>query len=109
MNHLKLFESTSDVVKVTNVDFTGGGDGVHACYVDGILEFYGDYYHDKIQDTIRGFIRGLKWIKKNYVYPLTIEVEDYTCENAQMIEDISEMGNTPPKNLKDVYEAPQDN
>lgn len=106
MRHLKLFENTSDVVKVTIVDFTGGGDGVHACYVDGILELYGDYYHDKIEDTIKGFVLGLKWIKKNYVYPLTTEVERFTCGNEQMIEDISEMGNTPPKNLKDVYEAP---
>ncbi len=106
MRHLKLFENTSDVVKVVIVDFTGGGDGVHACYVDGILELYGDYYHDKIEDTIKGFVLGLKWIKKNYVYPLTTEVERFTCGNEQMIEDISEMGNTPPKNLKDVYEAP---
>jgi len=102
MKHLKLFENSSDVVKVVIVDFTGGGDGVHACYVDGILELYGDYYHDKIQDTINGFVIGLKWFKKNYVYPINIEVERFTCNNEQMIEDISEYGNTPPKNLKDV-------
>lgn len=109
MKHLKLFENSSDVVKITKVDFTGGNDGVYACYIDGILEFYGDYYHDKIEDKIKGFILGLEWFKKNYVYPLKIEIEEFSCNNAQMIEDISEMGNTPPKNLKDVYEAPQDN
>lgn len=102
MKHLKLFENKSDVVKITVVDFTGGGDGSHACYVDGLLEFYGDYYHNKIEDTINGFIRGLKWFKKNYVYPLTIEVEKITCENSDMIEDISVMGGVPPKDLKDV-------
>jgi len=109
MNHIKLFENRSDVVKITKVDFTGGDDGVYACYIDGVLEFYGDYYHDKIEDIIKGFISGLKWFKKNYVYPLTIEVEFFQCQNRQMISDISVMGGDPPKNLKDVYDAPQDN
>lgn len=102
MKYLKLFENKSDLVKVTTVDFTGGGDGVYACYIDGELEFYGDYYHDKIEDKISGFILGLKWIKENYVYPLKVEEEKITCTDPQMIESISELANIPPKKLSDV-------
>jgi hypothetical protein len=37
------------------------GDGVTAVYIDGDLHTYGDYYHDKIDDWVRGFIDGLRY------------------------------------------------
>lgn len=103
MKHLKLFEDKKvDNVIVTTVDFTGGGDGVYALYIDGILEFYGDPYHDNIQDKIKGFILGLKWIKENYVYPLKVVEETFKVTDEALIEDISDMGRVPPKELKSL-------
>ncbi len=97
MKYLKLFETNNNSVKVTIVDF----GGVDACYVDGTLEFYGDYYHDKIADKIKGFILGLEYIKKSYIYNLFVEVEKLRASE-DMYFHVSEMGNVPPKNLKDV-------
>jgi len=83
-------------IKVTKVDFTGGGDGVYAIYINYELYQYGDYYHDKFEDWARGFIDGLKWSGRN------IEYEEVYCENDSIIEEVSEMGNRPPENLEDV-------
>lgn len=43
-------------MKVDVVDFSGGGDGYTALYVDNKLHTYGDYYHDKIGDWINGWV-----------------------------------------------------
>lgn len=102
MKYLKLFESKQNVVKVVVIDFTGGADGVTALYTDGLLEFYGDYYHDKIDDKIAGFILGLKWVKENFVYPLVVEEQKLFCTDSNLVEQISDFGNTPPKNLSDL-------
>lgn len=102
MKHIKLFEKLDNEIVVTVVDFTGGADGVYACYVDGDLEFYGDPYHDKIEDKIKGFILGLKWVKENWVYPLKVKEESLKCTDQNMIEEISDNGGIPPKKLKDV-------
>ena len=101
MKHLKLFEDRSNKIKVTTVYFVGD-DAVHACYVDDDLEFYGDYYHDKIRDKIKGFVLGLKWVKENYVYPLIVEEDNIKCTDAEMIESVCEYGEMPPKKLSDV-------
>lgn len=51
MKYLKTFEAKGTHI-ITEVDFTGGGDGVHAIYIDGNLHKYGDYYHDKIEEWV---------------------------------------------------------
>ena len=38
----------------------GDGDGVTGMYFDGKLITYGDYYHNKIDDYISGFLDGMK-------------------------------------------------
>ena len=101
MKYLKLFESQNNKVIVTVVDFTGGGDGVTAVYIDGYLEFYGDEYHDDISSKVDGFILGLEWIKKNYIYPLVVEREEYTVTDENLIEDVSANADYPPKNLSE--------
>jgi len=95
MKHIKTFENTSTPI-ITKVDFTGGGDGVYAIYIDGSLHKYGDYYHDKIEDWIQGFIDGVKWSGVNIVF------NSVKCSDSEMISDISEMANVPPKYLSDV-------
>lgn len=102
MKHLKLFESNNNEVKVSIVTFPGGDGEVKACYVDGQLEFYGDYYHDKIDEKVEGFILGLKYIKKSYIYNLVVEVEKLDCSDHDMNERISELGDVPPKELNQV-------
>lgn len=52
-------------MKIVAVDYqedkNGGSDGFHALYIDGKLIVYGDDYHNKIQDYIRGFIDGIEF------------------------------------------------
>jgi hypothetical protein len=42
------------------VHFDPFGDGITALYKEGKLETWGDFYHDKIDDYIRGYIEGVK-------------------------------------------------
>lgn len=94
MKHLKFFENKSFVF--TKVDFTGGGDGVYALYINGELFKYGDYYHDKITIWIDAFIEGIKW------YNNSIEFNTLICKDDVLIEEISEMGGIPPKSLSSI-------
>ena len=66
MKYLKVFESQSLVIY--KVDFKGGGDGVDALYINGMLHKYGDYYHDKIGEWIEGFLGGIKYAGINYTF-----------------------------------------
>ncbi len=45
--------------KVNVVSFNPEGDGVTALYINGKYHSHGDYYHDKIDHWINGFIAGL--------------------------------------------------
>lgn len=97
MKHLrKYYENKSIDYRLTIVDFTGGGDGVTALYVNGDLQKYGDYYHDKIDNWIEGFEAGIKFTGAY------LEVEKEECKDSEMIESISEMGNIPPQSIHDV-------
>lgn len=102
MNYLKKFESANDIVEVVVVDFSGGGDALEGVYIDGDLEFYGDDYHDKISEKIGGFILGLKWIKENYIYNLKVNDRRVQCIDADLIERVTELGDSPPKKLSEV-------
>lgn len=97
MKHIKTFESKELVL--TRVDFTGGGDGVYALYIDGELYKYGDYYHDKIEIWIDSFYDGIKYTGTK------VRLEKVVCNNSELIERISELADTPPKNLKDINET----
>lgn len=99
MKHLKLFESNNNTIKISLVTFPGGDGEVVACYPDGILEFYGDYYHNKIDDRIEGFIHGLTYVKKSYIYNLSIEVEYLECVDDELNERVSELAYPPPNDL----------
>ena len=95
MKYLKTFEAKGTHI-ITKVDFTGGGDGVHAIYIGGNLHKYGDYYHDKIEEWMEGFVGGLEWCG------LEIRVDKVECIDEEMISDVSEMSNIPPKNLSAI-------
>ena len=102
MKHLKLFENAGTEITITTVRFDSG-EYVLGCYVDGELEFYGDYYHDKIQEKIEGFILGLKWLKENWAYPLTVKEEDTIyCNNSELNDEICQMAGSPPKKLSEI-------
>jgi len=96
MKHLKKYNENKSSYRLTIVDFTGGGDGVTALYVNGELEKYGDYYHDKIDEWIEGFEAGVK------MTGAFVEVEKEECKDADMIEAISELADTPPQSIHDV-------
>jgi hypothetical protein len=100
MKHLRVFESDINKIKVTRVDFSDGD--VSACYVDDILEFYGNYYDDKIGDKIGGFVLGLKYFKKSYIYNIIVDFEIINCDDEELNIRVSEYGDPPPKDLKDI-------
>ncbi len=101
MKHLKLFEDNSLPVKMTKVDFTGGDDGGIALYINDILVKDGDYYHDKIDTYIKGFVDGARWCGLNVIF------ETVYCTNEEWIEEVSQLGNPAPKNLSDIYKSPK--
>ncbi len=94
MKHIKIFESNS--LTITTVDFTGGGDGVYALYIDGKLHKYGDYYHDKIEEWTIGFIDGIKFTGTTFTY------NKVKCVNDDLIYKISDLADTPPTNLSEI-------
>ena len=101
MKYIKLYEATSSKVILSKVEFSNDSESVYALYIDGILEFYGDEYHNDINSKIDGFIDGLKWVKENYLYPLLVEVElTYHVKNADLLLDVCD-GDDPPKKLED--------
>lgn len=46
-------------MKIVIVHINPAGDGVTAMYIDGKLRIEGDYYHDKIDHWIDGYLEGL--------------------------------------------------
>lgn len=79
----------------TIVTFSSG-EIVKALYINGTLEFCGDYYHDKIQDKIEGFIEGAKWAGTR------IETAKIECTNREMNEKVCDGEISPPKNLQEI-------
>ncbi len=88
-------------IKATIVDFSGGGDGITALYLDGVLHTYGDYYHNKIDDTIGGFLDGVKYVLGD---DNVIEVSISLHDEHPLIKDTWDNGNPPPDNLSDINE-----
>lgn len=101
MKYIKLYESSNTVI-VCKVTFDNGGDTVSGLYIDNLLETHGDWYHHKIDDYIDGFISGLRWIKKGYVYPLNVVVNEMDCEDDDLNEKICDYAAEPPRNLSDI-------
>lgn len=94
MNHLKRYNgSSSHVFTIVTFEI---GEYVKALYIDGVMEFYGDYYHNKISEKISAFIEGAEWAGAN------IEVHKIDCNNREINVEVCEMGGIPPKNLEDI-------
>ncbi len=85
----------NEMTIISIVDFTGGSDGVTALYINDKLYKYGDDYHDKIRIWIPAFIEGLKMV----VDPINIITKKIKVLNEEIIADISEYANIPPKEL----------
>lgn len=54
------------MINLTEVTFNPGGDSIIALYVNDKLLCYGDYYHDKMSDYLRGFYNALSWTQTEY-------------------------------------------
>jgi hypothetical protein len=93
MKHLKTFEAKGSHI-FTVVRFPEG-EGVTAIYIDDVLLKYGDYYHDKIDDWIKGFLEGVRWSGIN------LEERKYTCKDPELNDDVCD-GGIPPNSLFDV-------
>jgi len=77
-------------VKITIVHIHPEGDGVTAMYINDELYASGDYYNDKIDDWICGFIEGLEYTDVAFnvinLYVLDsyfdqLNDPDWECEN----------------------------
>lgn len=90
-------------MNVTVVKFNPDGDGVTALYLHGKLFKYGDYYHDKIDEWIEGFISGLEYISKENQYniSLLINKENFNSIDEDLDEEIM-MGEPPKKDLIEI-------
>jgi len=83
---------TIDIVK-----FNPEGDGVTAIYIYGVLFTYGDYYHDKIDDWVQGFIDGLEYAMASF------NVVNWALPgDTKMSRDICELGATPPERFRQI-------
>ena len=80
--------------KLISIDFGGGGDGTTILYVDGKLEMYGDYYHDKIDDKINGFAQGLEHMGEEISIEI-LNVEDHPIADEGWVDD-------PPKTIEEL-------
>ena len=67
-------------MKIDIVDFSGGGEVSTALYVNGEYLFGGDYYHDKIDDYVEGFLAGVK--KGEESFPNQSEVKYHSLTEA---------------------------
>lgn len=86
-------------IKVTIVDFSGGGDGITALYIGNELETYGDYYHNKIDEWIDGFISGLQHLLGDD----NVEQDFIRLhEDHPLVYDTSELGEGAPDKLSDI-------
>lgn len=87
------------MINLTTVNFCGNGDGITAIYIDGDLFKYGDYYHDKIDEYITGFVDGLKYINGEDVINLNfIKLHD----NHPLVYSTWELAEEPPKKLENI-------
>lgn len=98
MKYLKYINESSSSLKLTWVDFTGGGDGIYALYINSILHKYGDYYHDKIEEWFGGFKDGLEYLNINFEYE-SIKLPN----DNRWIEETWDLGGVPPKNIDDLW------
>lgn len=76
-------------MKIDIVKFNPEGDGVTAVYIDGKLHTHGDYYHDKIDNWVEGFIDGLKFAEVSF----DEDGHDIPGDKCKLIH---EMGHSPP-------------
>lgn len=81
-------------MKFTVVKFNPEGDGVTALYIDGKLHIHGDYYHNKIDEWIDGFLAGSKHLN----WPMQQEAHYVPSDNCKPI---YEDGQEPPPKWPD--------
>lgn len=88
-------------IDITVVDFSGGGDGITAMYINGLLNQYGDYYHNKIDETIGGFIEGTKYcLGEDNVIVNKINLH----EDHPLVYSTWELAESPPSDIADIDE-----
>lgn len=83
----------SPPMKIVVVSFNPEGDGVTAMYVDGRRYTYGDYYHNKIDDWIKGFVGALEYLATQ----MTVEYDAIPGEKCKPILN----GGEPPEKWPD--------
>ncbi len=103
MKWVKSFENV-DIgkgwpIEMVSVDFTGGGDGVYALYINDELYFYGDEYHDNITVKINSFVEGCKWSGKN------VNFSKFSVKDEDLIRRVSDDAEVPPKNINSFYKT----
>lgn len=83
-------------MSLTVVKFDPDGDGVTALYIGDNLNTYGDYYHDKVDDWVEGFLEGVRYcwtgvVVERYDVAVDCPVSREVCG-----------GDSPPLRLADL-------
>lgn len=95
MKYVKKFESVG-TPKIEHVSFNPSGDGTTGVYIDGVIFKYGDEYHDDISSWLKGFLDGIKWSGVN------IDYVRLSCDDPEWVEELCEMGGSPPDNISEL-------
>jgi hypothetical protein len=76
-----------DIVRIT---FNESGDPLYGLYVDGKYIIGGDYYHDKAEYKIEGFLAGLRYANVQFDYRECICIDDEINQSCADCADIPE-------------------
>lgn len=85
-------------MKIQIVKFNPEGDDVTAMYINDALWTYGDYYHDKIDNWIQGFLEGLDYATAEY------KLERWEIPgDTDISRDVCEWGACPPGAFSELH------
>lgn len=87
-------------MKITIVKINPEGDGVTAMYINGEQFTSGDYYHNKIDTWIQGFLEGLDYATAEYTLEKLYVTDETSSEVMKM-----DLMLDPPQRVVDYPEG----
>lgn len=82
-------------IKIVDFEYS---ESVTALYISDKLYKYGDYYHDKIKDFIKGFLMGITYAGIDFELS-NITIKEDNPWSAELVD----LGGSPPEDFNDIY------